>query len=56
MLIGDLILIKNPQGSAKYALLWGGANPDDGDSYTGMMQSDDLKLLLKKLWGIWEEL
>ena len=46
---------KKSSGSAKYALLWGGANPDDGDSFTGIMQSDDLKLLLKKLWGIWED-
>ncbi len=43
------------EGTSKYALIWGGANPDDGDSYTGIINSNNLKSLLKKLWSIWTD-
>ena len=47
----------NPkQGSNKkpYYLIYGGANPDDGEPYAGFAQFETLQSVLKGLWEVWD--
>jgi hypothetical protein len=47
----------NPkQGSNKkpYYLIYGGANPEEGDPYAGFMQFETLQSALKSMWEVWD--
>ncbi len=47
----------NPkQGSNKkpYYLIYGGANPEEGDPYAGFIQFETLQSALKAMWEVWD--